>query len=291
MDVLTTRRFEFSAAHRYWNPAWSAERNVEVFGKCTNEHGHGHNYVLEVTVAGEVDRKTGMVINLVDLKAIVGRVLEGFDHKHLNEDTPYFEDRQPTTENIVLVLWELICPVLPPGVRLAHLRLYETPDIFAEYSGGPGAAFGRGYRFSAAHRLHSEDLTPEENVALFGKCNNPAGHGHDYRFEVTVAGPVDRETGMVVDLVGLDGAVAPLLDELDHTHIDRQQPAFAERPSTGENIVVHLWDRLAASLGPQRLRWVRLWETPNNVFDYGGQLAAAAGGGSASGDLDNGGGS
>ncbi|MPY94650.1 MAG: 6-pyruvoyl tetrahydropterin synthase [Acidimicrobiia bacterium] len=269
MEVLTTRRFEFSAAHRYWNPSWSPERNLEVFGKCTNEHGHGHNYVLEVTVAGEVDPDTGMVINLVDLKAIVGRVLEGFDHKHLNEDTPHFRDRQPTTENIVSVLWELIFGALPAVVRLAHLRLYETPDVFADYGGGPGAAFGRGYRFAAAHRLHSPALSPEENVATFGKCNNPAGHGHDYRFEVTVAGPVDAETGMVVNLADLDAAVAPLLEELDHTHLDRQQAHFAERPSTGENIVVYLWERLAAATG-ERLGWVRLWETPNNVFDYGG---------------------
>jgi 6-pyruvoyltetrahydropterin/6-carboxytetrahydropterin synthase len=269
MEVLTTRRFEFSAAHRYWNPDWSDEKNLEVFGKCTNAFGHGHNYVLEVTIGGEVDPQTGMVINLVELKAIVGRVLEGFDHKHLNEDTEHFRDRQPTTENIVVVLWDLIGEVLPEEVRLAHLRLYETPDVFADYGGGPGASFGRGYRFSAAHRLHSPALSPDENVDLYGKCNNAAGHGHDYRVEVTVGGAIDATTGMVVNLVDLDGAVGPVLDELDHTHLDRQQPWFAARPSTGENIVVFLWERFAAALGVDRLAGVRLWETPNNVFDYG----------------------
>lgn len=270
MEVLTSKRFEFSAAHRYWNPAWSPERNLEVFGKCTNPHGHGHNYVLEVTVAGTVDPVTGMVINVVDLKRIVGQVLEGFDHKHLNEDTPYFRDRQPTTENIVQVLWSLVAPMLPEGVRLHRLRLFETPTIFADFYGAATATFSRGYQFSAAHRLDSAQLSPEANTALYGKCNNLKGHGHDYRFELTIEGPVDPATGMVINLVDLDAAVQPLLDELDHTHLDRQHAFFRERPSTAENVVAYLWQRLSATLGP-RLRWIKLWETPNNIFEYGVQ--------------------
>lgn len=268
MEVLTTKRFEFSAAHRYWNPDWSAERNLEVFGKCTNPHGHGHNYVLEVTAAGEVDAATGMVINVTDLKRIVGEVLHGFDHKHLNEDTPHFRDRQPTTENIVQVLWTLIAPKLPDGVRLHRLRLYETADIFADYYGGATATFSRSYSFSAAHRLDSAALSAEANIALYGKCNNAKGHGHDYRFELTVEGPVDPETGMVMNLVDVDAAVQPLLDELDHTHLDRQHAFFAAHPSTAENVVAYLWQRLAPLFGA-RLRWIKLWETPNNIFEYG----------------------
>jgi 6-pyruvoyltetrahydropterin/6-carboxytetrahydropterin synthase len=195
-------------------------------------------------------------------------VLEGFDHKHLNEDTPWFRDCQPTTENIVAVLWTLIDPRLPDGVELRRLRLYETPDIFAEYHGGETATFGRAYGFSAAHRLNSDKLGPEENVALYGKCNNGAGHGHDYRVEVSVEGPIAPDTGMVVNLVDLDSTVAAVLDELDHTHLDRQQPWFATRPSTGENIVTYLWERLAEPLGG-RLRWLKLWETRNNIFELG----------------------
>lgn len=268
MHVLTSKRFEFSAAHRYWNEQWSEERNLEVFGKCTNPHGHGHNYVLETTVAGEVDPATGMVINVTELKRIVGEVLLGFDHKHLNEDTPWFRDCQPTTENIVRVLWEQIAPRLPQDVRLHRLRLYETADIFADYYGGATASFGRGYGFSAAHRLDSPQLSPDENIALYGKCNNARGHGHDYRFEVTVEGPIDRETGMVINLVDLDRAVQPVLDDLDHTHLDRQHAFFQQHPSTAENVVAYLWQRLAATIG-DRLRWIRLWETPNNIFEYG----------------------
>lgn len=268
MQVLTSKRFEFSAAHRYWNDDWSPERNLEVFGRCTNSWGHGHNYVLEVTVVGEVDEATGMVINVTDLKRIVGGVLEGFDHKHLNQDTAWFTDRQPTTENLVGVLWSLVEPALPPEVSLHRLRLYETADIFADYYGTDTACFTRAYGFSAAHRLHSPKLDNAENRALYGKCDNPAGHGHDYRVEVTVEGPVAADTGMVMNLVDLDAAVRPELDLLDHTHLDRQHDFFAERPSTGEHIVAYLWSHLGARLGG-RLRWIRLWETPNNVFEHG----------------------
>ncbi len=268
MDVRTTKRFEFSAAHRYWNPAWSDEQNLAVFGKCTNPHGHGHNYVLEVTAAGPVDPVTGMVINVVDLKRIVGVVLEGFDHKHLNADTPYFATTQPTTENIVQVLWHLIAPQLPAPVRLHRLRLHETATIFADFYGDATASFSRAYAFSAAHRLASTALSAADNQALYGKCTNLNGHGHDYRFEVTVSGPVDPTTGMVINLADLDRAVQPLLDELDHTHLDEQQPAFRDHPSTGEHVVIFLWERLQAALGAQ-LRWIKLWETANNVFEYG----------------------
>lgn len=268
MDVLTTKRFEFSAAHRYWNAQWSEAKNLEVFGKCTNQYGHGHNYVLEATVAGAVDPATGMVINVTDLKQIVGAVLTGFDHKHLNEDTPYFRERIPTTENIVQVLWELIAPGLPADVRLHRLRLYETPTIFADYYGGETASFSRSYSFSAAHRLDSPQLSAPDNLALYGKCNNPKGHGHDYRFEVTISGPVERESGMVMNLVDVDAAVQPVIDDLDHTHLDRQHAFFREYPSTAENVVLYLWQRLERTLGA-KLRWIKLWETPNNVFEYG----------------------
>ena len=267
MDVLTTRRFTFSAAHRYWRDDWSEERNLAQFGKCTNPHGHGHNYELFVTVAGPVDEVTGMVMNVTDLKRSVNEVLEGFDHKHLNEDTPYFRESQPTTENIVRVLWGLIAPRLPDGVRLAKLRLYENADLYAEYLGGDAAEFSRRYEFSAAHRLHAPGLSDEENRAVYGKCNNPNGHGHNYQLEVTVSGPVEDETGMVIDLVEMDRRVHSVLEHFDHKHLDRQVAEFADKPSTAENIVLVLWQHLRRQFGPQ-LHHLRLWETANNVFDY-----------------------
>jgi 6-pyruvoyltetrahydropterin/6-carboxytetrahydropterin synthase len=267
--VYATRRFEFSAAHRYWRAEWSAEENQRVFGKCTSPYGHGHNYTLEVTVKGQPDPITGMIMNMVDLKASVNQVLEQFDHKHLNEDTPYFKELIPTTENIVRVLWGLIAPRLPAGAALARLRLYELNDLWAEYDGADEASFSRSYGFSSAHRLHSEALSQAENQAIFGKCNNPNGHGHNYTVEVTVAGPVDAATGMVADMVALDRTVRSVLDPLDHVHIDREIAAFAGQTSTAENIVVYLWRELEPRL-EGRLRHLKLWETNNNVFEYAG---------------------
>lgn len=133
-DVLISRRFDFSSSHRYYRDEWSEEENLRVFGLCALPNGHGHNYVLEVAVRGDPDPDTGMVINLVDLQAAVESVLEQFDHKHLNLDTPYFIRQIPTTENLATVLWGLIREALT-GVRLDRLRLYETDDVFVEYFG------------------------------------------------------------------------------------------------------------------------------------------------------------
>lgn len=273
--VLVTRRFEFSAAHRYWNDSWSREENERAFGKCTSPYGHGHNYTLDVSITGAVDPITGMVMNITDLKRIVGEILEQFDHKHLNEDTPYFREQIPTTENIVRVLWRLIAPALPQGVSLAKLRLAEMNDLWAEYTGDPQiAAFARSYVFAAAHRLHAPGLSEAENQAIYGKCNNPNGHGHNYTLEVIVAAPVDPQTGMVIDLIEMDRLVRTVLDQLDFRHIDREIPAFANQPSTAENIVVFLWEALVVRF-EGRLRLLRLWETNRNLFDYAGPVYPA----------------
>ena len=272
--VYATRRFEFSSSHRYWHDDWSPEENERVFGKCTSRYGHGHNYTLDVTITGALDPRTGMVMNMTELKAIVNQVLEEFDHKHLNEDTPYFKTQLPTTENLVRVLWRLIAARLPAEARLARLRLYEMADLWAEYDGADETTFARAYTFSAAHRLHAPALSDEENRAIYGKCNNPNGHGHNYTVEVSVGGPVDPETGMVIDLTALDRTVRELLDQLDFRHLDREVAAFADQPSTAENIVVYLWNELAPRL-EGRLRHLKLWETRKNVFEYAGPTGAS----------------
>ncbi|MBC8161573.1 MAG: 6-carboxytetrahydropterin synthase [Roseiflexaceae bacterium] len=267
--VHVTRRFEFSAAHRYWREDWSEAENERVFGKCTSRYGHGHNYTLEVTVEGKTDPVTGMVMNVTDLKRIVGVVLEQFDHKHLNEDTPYFKQLIPTTENIVRVLWQLLAPQMPTEAALAKLRLYEMAHLWADYAGEDETAFARSYSFSAAHRLHAVQLSEQENQAIFGKCNNPNGHGHNYVLEVSVRGSVDAKTGMVIDLTSMDRTVHRVIDQLDHHHIDQEVAAFAEQPSTAENIVVYLWRELAPGFAG-RLAHLKLWETKKNVFEYRG---------------------
>ncbi len=132
---LLTKRMGFSASHRYWNPEWSEEKNREVFGKAAGPYGHGHNYSLELTVEGDVDPETGMIINLYDLKTLMKEVLEDFDHKHLNEDNPHFKDLIPTTENIARVLWDIFETRLEENTKcsLYRVRLYETPDMYVDY--------------------------------------------------------------------------------------------------------------------------------------------------------------
>ncbi len=132
--VTISKKFEFSASHRYWIDDWPAEKNDEVFGLCTSPYGHGHNYELHVTVSGPIDPETGMIINLSTLKAITAKIVEQFDHKFLNLDTPFFKDRVPTTENIALVLFELLDEQLKKeaGITLEKIRLYERGDLYVD---------------------------------------------------------------------------------------------------------------------------------------------------------------
>ena len=133
--VLLTRKAEFSAAHYYWNEAWSPEENARVFGKCANRNGHGHNYTLEVTVAGEVDPVTGFVVDLKELKSILEReVVSVYDHRHLNLEVPEFASRIPTTENIAVAIWHRLDGKIP-NAQLHRIRVYELPDLFADYYG------------------------------------------------------------------------------------------------------------------------------------------------------------
>ncbi len=132
--VTITKKFEFSASHRYWKDDWSDEKNNREFGLCVSPYGHGHNYELHVTITGKIDPDTGMIINLTDLKKIVNKILVNFDHKYLNLDTPYFKDKIPTTENIAAVLFELIQMEIQSiaDMNLYKIRLYERLDIYAE---------------------------------------------------------------------------------------------------------------------------------------------------------------
>ena len=133
--VLLTRKAEFSAAHFYWVEAWSAEQNEAVFGKCSNRNGHGHNYVLEVTVAGEPDAVTGFVVDLKELKEVLEReVVSVYDHRHLNLEVPEFATRQPTAENIAISIWTRLDGKIPQA-RLHRVRVYERDDLFADYFG------------------------------------------------------------------------------------------------------------------------------------------------------------
>jgi len=132
--VLLTQQFEFSAAHRLHCPQLSDEENRHTFGKCNNPNGHGHNYLVEVTVVGEPDARTGAVLPLPRFEQIVKeQVVDRLDHKHLNEDTAEFRDVNPSVENIARVIWNLLAGHVAPA-RLHRVRVWETPKTWAEFT-------------------------------------------------------------------------------------------------------------------------------------------------------------
>jgi 6-pyruvoyltetrahydropterin/6-carboxytetrahydropterin synthase len=129
------RRATFNAAHRLFNAHWTDEQNLEVFGKCSNPNFHGHNYVFETWVEGDINQETGYVIDLKHLKKIINdEVLERFDHRNLNLDCVEFSTIKPSAENIVKVIWELLRPHLNNNYQLM-IRLWETENNSVEYNG------------------------------------------------------------------------------------------------------------------------------------------------------------
>jgi len=135
--MFLTRKAEFSASHVCANPEWDDDRNRAVYGANANPNGHGHNYVLEVTVKGDPDPVTGMVFDLRELKEILNReVVEAMDHRFLNREVPPFDRVIPTTENIAIEIWRRLEPsIRSPRAKLANVRVYETHDLFVDYGG------------------------------------------------------------------------------------------------------------------------------------------------------------
>ncbi|HVO74461.1 MAG TPA: 6-carboxytetrahydropterin synthase [Ignavibacteriaceae bacterium] len=133
--VYVTRRETFSAAHRLFNPKYSDDENERIFGKCSNPNWHGHNYVLEVVVAGTPDPETGFVLNLSDLKEIIREfILDKVDHKNLNTETPFMKGIIPSTENITIAIWRELSEKIPTG-KLYSVKVSETENNFFEYRG------------------------------------------------------------------------------------------------------------------------------------------------------------
>ena len=134
--VTVTRRLRFNAAHRVHNPALSDQENAAIFGKCNNPNWHGHNYILDVSVEGDIDDRTGYVFDLGALKQIVEReIVDKVDHRNFNLDVDFMESVIPTSENIIVAFWHLLNDRVKPA-RLARLVLWETENNYVEYTGG-----------------------------------------------------------------------------------------------------------------------------------------------------------
>jgi 6-pyruvoyltetrahydropterin/6-carboxytetrahydropterin synthase len=228
-SCVITRRACFSASHRYWLPELSTDDNAARFGPCSFAPGHGHNYELIVSMAGDLDAH-GMVLNLSEVKhAIRAEVTGQLDFRFLNEAWPEFdvsgpEGCLPTTEALVRTIWHRLRAHLP----ITALRLYEQPGLWADYLGDPMDAFLTiRTHFAAAHRLARPELSQEENEQIYGKCARPHGHGHNYLVDITVRGGIDPRTGMVCDLSALQRLVDDLVVEpFDHTFLNKDVPFF-----------------------------------------------------------------
>ena len=135
--LYLTRKFQFNASHRIYNTALSDKENFELYGKCSNPNGHGHNYVLEVTVSGEIDKDTGYIVDINEIKNIVNpELIEKVDHKNLNLDVEFMSGIIPTTENMVYQFWKvLVNKFTTCEVKLYSLKLFETENNFVEYRG------------------------------------------------------------------------------------------------------------------------------------------------------------
>ncbi|MBV9389350.1 MAG: 6-carboxytetrahydropterin synthase [Chroococcidiopsidaceae cyanobacterium CP_BM_ER_R8_30] len=264
MKCIINRRAQFSASHRYWLPELSEAENVQRFGLCTRALGHGHNYVLFVSIAGELD-EYGMVQNLSEVKRVIKQeITSQLDFSCLNDVWSEFHQTLPTTENIARIIWQRLSPHLP----LVCVQLFEHPELWADYRGNDMEAYLTvSTHFSAAHRLAHPSLSSEENYHIYGKCARPNGHGHNYHMEVTVKGEIDPRTGMIVDLGALQRVIEEqVIEPFDHTFLNKDIAYFAQVVPTAENIALHISNLLklpVQELGVE-LHKVKLIESPNN---------------------------
>ena len=270
--MLLTRKTRFSAAHLCRNPDWSDDKNKRVYGTCAGGSGHGHDYVGEFTFGGPVDPRTGVVLNLTEVKELLAAVIEPLDLSHLNHDHAALEGPAPTSERLARFLWQALeCTTGP--CRLMGIRLHESRARHIEYTGDDSMVYvTRSVEFNAAHRLHSIRLSDEENVRIFGKCNNPHGHGHNYELAVTVCGPVDESTGMVIDMGLFDDILRKeVVDRYDHRHLNHDLDEFQTVNPTSEELLRVIWQRLAPFFEKPSLYRIRLVETSKNAFEYFGE--------------------
>jgi 6-pyruvoyltetrahydropterin/6-carboxytetrahydropterin synthase len=254
-------RFRFSAARRTCSPHLSDEENEAMFGIAAAPGGHGHNYRVRIVLEGEVDELTGLTVPYVESASVVSSLHDELDHRNLNLDVPGLAGGPITTEVLARYIYNRASQKLP----VSHICLWENDNFFVECYGRDVFRTGFCGRFYAAHRLHSRKLSGDENIALYGKCNNEQGHGHQYEVEVVIESQLDERTGTCFDLVELDRIMSEVLSEYDYKHLDEESADFADCPSTGENIVSALWKKYEADLAGKLSR-LRLWETPNNLF-------------------------
>ncbi len=239
------------------SPRLTAAENQRLFGAAAAVHGH--NYRTRLTFRKE--KADGPIVQQQDVDSCIKSLHEDLDHRHLNEEVPGLKDRPITTESLATYIRERVATSL----SIHRVRLHERADFFAEAWTEGSMFLGIQTRFSAAHRLHVPSFSDEKNTALFGKCDNPHGHGHLYLAEATIAGNYDERSGTLYDFVAFRNALNESIAPWQDRHLDLETDDFRKISSTGENIVRALWSKVDSRVNQQLVR-LRLWETKNNRF-------------------------
>jgi 6-pyruvoyltetrahydropterin/6-carboxytetrahydropterin synthase len=251
--------FQFSAARQTMSPHLSKEENARFFGKATSPHGH--NYRARLTFRTEKLARETPLVRYDVIDQCLQSLSSELDHRYLNQEVGGLQDRPITTESLTRYIYERVNALVP----LHRVRLHERADFFAEVWNDESVFLGMQMPFNAAHRLHAAAFSDAENAKLYGKCNNPLGHGHRYLTETTVGGEYNKRTGTLQDFVAFREAIDDSLKPWKDRHLDLDTEDFRDAPSTGENIVRALWPKIDNRLNQQVVR-LRLWETANNRF-------------------------
>jgi len=250
---------DFSAARDTRSPHLSEAENERLFGPAVSTHGH--NYRARLSFETEKIANEQPVVRYDAITKCIRSLRSELDHRHLNRDVEAFKRLPATTESLAEYMYERVNALVP----LRRIRLHEREDFFAEAWDDGSMFVGIRAPFSAAHRLHVRTFSEAQNTELFGKCNNPSGHGHNYVVEATIGGEYDGRSGRRCDFVAFQNALAGALEPWCDRHLDLETDDFRENPSTGENIVRALWPKIDNRVGQQLVR-LRLWETANNRF-------------------------
>jgi 6-pyruvoyltetrahydropterin/6-carboxytetrahydropterin synthase len=252
---------EFSAARKTMSPQLSAEENARLFGQATWIHGHNYRVRLTYRSPKAFSAQDRPLVRYDAIDACLHALQDELEHRYLNEDVAGLANRPITTESLGDYIFRRASSMTP----LDRLRLHERADFFAEVWKNRAVFLGTRMVFYAAHRLCAATLSDAENAKLYGKCNNPLGHGHGYLTETTIGGDYDERSGMLYDFVALRKAIQESLEPWQDRHLDLETEDFRNAPSTGENIVRALWPKIDNRLNHQLIR-LRLWETANNRF-------------------------
>lgn len=255
MLLTVSKRLEFSASRRLFVPRWTESENLVAFGPETNaRHGTGRNYVAYFIFTGPLDAKTGMLINISEIKDRAGKMLsERFDHTFLNEDNAAFRELPPTAENIARQLYVDLAPRFSDvDANLSACHLTESPERSATFYSDGACEGNYSFKFSAARQTMSPQLSEAANRQLFGEGFNI--HGHNYRVRLTFRSETKLGEGPLVRYDQIDNCIHSLRAELDHRHLNKDVGGMKGRPMTTESLAEYIYERVNSIVSLHRVR-------------------------------------